>query len=88
VNDSTSKVTFDRIKQPVSYHVRFDADSFIGTSEPYTNPDMPKSAGKVTFYSVGKKTATGGLAGWAAIHLVSKPDSVVGKVTWSGTKAP
>jgi hypothetical protein len=88
VNDSTSRLAFTGTKEAVTYHVKFDADSFVGTSEPYMDPSLPKKMGKVTFYTVGRKTAAGGVAGWAALHLVSKPDSVVGKVNWSGTKAP
>jgi hypothetical protein len=88
VNDTTDKLTLAGVKEPITYHVKYDADSFIGTSQPYTDPSLPKGTGKVVFKTVGRKTSANGVAGWAALHLVSKPDSVVSKVTWVGTKAP
>ena len=46
VNDSTSKIAFEGTKDTVTYSVRFDADSFIGTSKPYIDPSLPKGAPK------------------------------------------
>ena len=87
VSDSTGKVTFTGTKTTVMFSTRFDADSFISTSKSYTDPSLPKGAPKVTFVSVGRMK-NGTMMGTAALHLASKPDSVLGVVVWTATKAP
>ena len=87
VTDSTGKLTFADKKGSVEYSMKFDADSFIATSKAYDDPSLPKGAPKVTFVSVGR-VKNGAMSGTAALHLASKPDSVLGKVTWTATKAP
>ncbi len=86
-SDSTGKLTFADNKGTVDYSSKLDADSLMATSKPYTDPALPKGSPKVTFVSVGR-VKNGAMSGAATLHLASKPDSVLGKVTWTATKAP
>jgi hypothetical protein len=89
VTDSTGKFTFTTggAKQPVDYAIKLDADSAIATSQPYTDPTLPKGTPKVVFRSVARMK-DGKLVGTSNLMLASKPDSVIGKATWEATKAP
>jgi len=86
-SDSTGKLTFADAKGSVDYSSKLDADSLIATSKAYNDPQLPKGSPKVIFKSIGR-LQNGALAGTATLHLASKPDSVLGKVTWTATKAP
>ena len=87
VNDSTAKLTDVKSKQSVEYALKFDADSMIATSKPWTPPPSPKGAPKVIDRAVGR-LKDGKMIGVATTVLASKPDSVVAKSNWEATKAP
>jgi hypothetical protein len=87
VTDSTSKFIAQGSKDSVDVVLRYDADSMIATSAPYTDPAAPKGTPKVTFRSVGR-LKDGKLVGNATVMLASKPDSVVARSRWEATKAP
>ena len=87
VNDSTAKLTDVKSKQSVEYALKFDADSMIATSKPWTPPPSPKGAPKVIDHAVGH-LKDGKLVGVATTVLASKPDSVLAKSNWEATKAP
>jgi len=87
INDSTAKLTDDKTKQSVEYSVKFDADSMIGTSKPWSGGSPVKGAPKVIDHTVGR-LKDGKFVGVATMVLASKPDSVVGHSTWEATKAP
>ena len=59
----------------------------VATSAPFLPPSAKKGSPKVQFVSIGR-IKDGQLAGTANIVLASKPDSVVARHTFSGTKAP
>jgi len=86
-SDSTGKFMPAGSKDSVSFTTKYDADSSISTSAPYTDPTMGKKAPKVMFRSVAH-LKDGKLVGTANLMLASKPDSVIGKSTWEATKAP
>ena len=85
--DSTGVLTFTSAKGSVDYTTKYDGDSLMATSKAYNDPQLPKGAPKVIFMSVGRLN-NGTMSGTATLHLASKPDSVIGKVTWTATKAP
>jgi len=87
VNDSTAKLTDTKTKRSVEYALKFDADSMIATSKPWTPPPSPKGAPKVIDHAVGH-LKDGKLVGMATTVLASKPDSVLAKSNWEATKAP
>jgi hypothetical protein len=86
INDSTQKWVLDGSKDSVSFSRKFDADSMIATSMPYTNPQAPKGP-KVVFHSVGRMK-DGKLVGTATVTLATKPDSVVQRTRWEASRAP
>jgi hypothetical protein len=86
-SDSTGKFVPAGSKDSVAFTTKYDADSAIVTSAPYTDPTMGKKAPKVTFRSIAR-VKDGKLVGTATVMLASKPDSVIGKSTWEATKAP
>ena len=86
-SDSTAKFVFAGRKDSVNLKIKYDADSSITTSAPYTDPAAPKNAGKVTFHSIAHMK-DGKLVGVAHISPVAKPDTVVATVNWEATKAP
>ncbi len=86
-SDSSGKFVPAGSKDSVSFTTKYDADSSMSTSAPYTDPTMGKKAPKVMFRSVAR-LKDGKLVGTANLVLASKPDSVVGKSTWEATKAP
>ncbi|HJU75843.1 MAG TPA: hypothetical protein VJ717_19030 [Gemmatimonadaceae bacterium] len=63
----------------------FDADSFVATTTPYRDPNLPGRP-QVTTRAVGRLVA-GKLLGTSTTMLVSKPDSVVMRNRWEATKA-
>ena len=63
----------------------FDADSFVATTTPYRDPNLPGRP-QVTTRAVGRLMA-GKLVGTATTMLANKPDSVVGRSRWEATKA-
>ena len=85
VNDSTSHMMLEGVPDTIAYHVTFDADSLIATSESYTTPDMPDTP--VTFRSVGRLD-NGMLRGTVDIRLASNADSVLERHRWEATRAP
>ena len=86
-SDSTGKFVAAGSKDSVSFTTKYDADSSITTSAPYTDPTMGKKAPKVIFRSIAR-LKDGKLVGTANVMLASKPDSVVARSTWEATKAP
>jgi hypothetical protein len=87
VTDSTGKFILAGSKDTVATTSKFDGDSTMVTSAPYTDPSAPKGSPKVMFRSVGRMK-DGKLVGVAAISPAAKPDTVVAKVNWEATKAP
>ncbi|HJU75842.1 MAG TPA: hypothetical protein VJ717_19025 [Gemmatimonadaceae bacterium] len=73
-------------KDTVTFTSVIDGDSAVATSAPYTDQMLPNKP-QVTFRSVARKQGDK-IAGTAALMLVSKPDSVVGRVRWEATKSP
>jgi hypothetical protein len=86
-SDSTAKIVFAGSKDSVNFKIKYDADSSISTSAPYTDPNAPKKSGKVTFHSIAR-LKDGKLVGVAHISPVAKPDTVIATVNWEATKAP
>lgn len=85
VTDSTGTLTYTGSKTKVPYSMKFDGDSMMATSEPYIEP---KTTGpKQVFHAFGW-LKDGKLSGHSTATLASKPDSVLGRVTWTATKAP
>ena len=84
VTDSTGTLTYEGTKVAIPYSIKFDADSMIAVSRPYT---APKAKVKQVFHSVGW-LKDGKLSGHSTATLASKPDSVLSKATWVATKAP
>jgi len=85
--DSTGKTISEGQKDSVAYSVRYDADSMIATSAPYTDPTLPKGTPRVMYRSVGR-LKDGKLVGTSALMLASKPDSVIARSTWEATRTP
>lgn len=85
VNDTTSHMMLEGVPDTIAYHVTFDGDSLIATSEPYTTPDRPDTP--VTFRSVGRLD-NGMLRGTVDIRLASNADSVLERNRWEATRAP
>lgn len=85
-SDSTATLTFVGAPGSVRYTTRFDADSLIATSVPYTRPAPPKGP-KVVFHSVGR-LRDGKLVGTVMHTLASKPDSIVDRARWEASRAP
>jgi hypothetical protein len=85
VDERTSHMMLEGVPDTIVYTVRYDADSLIATSEPYTTPDMPNTP--VTFRSVGRLD-NGTLRGTVAIRLASNADSVLERNRWEATRAP
>jgi hypothetical protein len=85
VDETTSHMMLEGVPDTIAYSVRYDADSLIATSEPYTTPDMPNTP--VTFRSVGR-LENGTLRGTVAIRLASNADSVLERNRWEATRAP
>ena len=85
ITDSTGTITNAASKQKISYSVKFDGDSMISTSEPYV--DATTKGPKEVFHAVGW-LKDGKLSGHSTATLASKPDSVLGRITWTATKAP
>jgi hypothetical protein len=83
VNDSTGTLTSSTSSDTISYSVKYDADSMIATSKPYTMTASPKAP--VVFRSVGR-LKDGKLVGTNTITLAAKPDSVVARSHWEATK--
>ena len=84
VSDSTGTLTYDGTKMAIPYSIKLDADSMISTSQPYL---PPKGKVKQVFHAVGWMK-DGKLSGHSTATMASKPDSVLGKITWVATKAP
>jgi len=76
-------------KDTVAYtYTLSGADSVTWTSAAYTPPAPPKSP-KLIDHVVGRMSGSGGRwAGTIVSVLASKPDSVVSRTRWEGTKAP
>jgi hypothetical protein len=85
VTDSTGTLTNAGSKQKLPYSIKFDADSMISTSQPYVD-EMTKGP-KQVFHAVGW-LKDGKLSGHSTTTLASKPDSVLGRITWTASKAP
>lgn len=86
-SDTTGAITFLKTKVSVDFRTKIDGDSVISTSNPYSDPTLPKGTPKVTFRAVGRMK-DGKMSGTSAIMLASKPDSVLGHSSWEATKAP
>lgn len=85
LSDTTSHMMLEGLPDTIAYHVTFDSDSLIVTSEPYTTPDRPDTP--VTFRSVGRLD-NGMLRGTVDIRLASNADSVLERNRWEATRAP
>ena len=83
--DSTGTLTNAKSKQKIPYSIRFDGDSMIATSQPFVDQTM--KGPKQVFRAVGRMK-DGTLSGHSTAMLASKPDSVLGRITWTATKAP
>ena len=86
-SDSTGWITFAGSKDTTKFTTKFDADSSMSMSGPYKDPSMGKNPPMVMFRS-GAHKKDGKLVGTATIVLASKPDSVIGRATWEGSKVP
>lgn len=84
-NDSTGTLTNAASKQKIHYSIKFDGDSMISTSEPYV--DATTKGPKQVFHATGWMK-DGKLSGHSVATLASKPDSVLGRITWTASKAP
>ena len=85
VTDSTGTLTNVGGKQKVPYSIKFDGDSMVATSQPYVD-EMMKGP-KQVFHAIGR-LKDGKLTGYSTTTLASKPDSVLGRSTWTASKAP
>jgi hypothetical protein len=85
--DSTSKIIMEGSADSIAMTIRYDADSMVATSAPFTDPNLPKGAPQVTFRSVGRMK-DGKLVGTSMAMLASKPDSVVTRSRWEATRTP
>jgi len=85
VTDSTGTITNAASKQKISFTTKFDADSMISPPEPYV--DATTKGPKEVFHAVGW-LKDGKLSGHSTATLASKPDSVLGRITWTASKAP
>ncbi|MEO6525848.1 MAG: hypothetical protein ABIP93_04420 [Gemmatimonadaceae bacterium] len=85
VTDSTGTLTNVGSKTKVPYSIKFDADSMISTSQPYV--DEQTKGPKQVFHAVGW-LKDGKLSGHSTATMASKPDSVLGRITWTASKAP
>lgn len=85
VDDTTSHLVFEGVPDTVAYHVTYEADSLVATSEPYTTPNMPGTP--VTFRSVGRLD-NGVLRGTVDVRLASNADSVLERNRWEASRAP
>jgi len=84
-NDSTGTLTNAASKQKIHYSIKFDGDSMISTSEPFV--DATTKGPKQVFHATGWMK-DGKLSGHSVATLASKPDSVLGRITWTASKAP
>ena len=84
-NDSTGTLTNAASKQKIHYSIKFDGDSMISTSEPFV--DATAKGPKQVFHATGWMK-DGKLSGHSVATLASKPDSVLGRITWTASKAP
>jgi hypothetical protein len=85
--DSTGKTISEGAKDSVAYTIRYDADSMIATSAPYTDPSLPKGTPPVMYRSVGR-LKDGKLVGTSSVMFAAKPDSVISRSTWEATRTP
>jgi hypothetical protein len=85
VTDSTGTLTYTGSKTKVPYSIKFDGDSMISTSQPYVDPTA--KGPKQVFHAIGWMK-DGKLSGHSTATLASKPDSVLGRITWTASKAP
>jgi hypothetical protein len=85
LTDSTGTITYAGSKTKIPYSIKFDGDSMISTSQPYVEPNT--KGPKQVFRAIGW-LKDGKLSGHSTATLASKPDSVVGRVTWTASKAP
>lgn len=83
----TGKLLAQGSKDTVLYTMVFAGDSMTATSSAYNDVTLPKGAPKVTFVSVGRMVGAK-LVGTSALHLESRPDSLIGRGKWEATKAP
>jgi hypothetical protein len=86
-SDSTGKLVFEGTRDSVPFRTRFDGDSMVSTSDPYTARGAARGAPKVMFRSAGR-LRDGKLVGTSATMLASKPDSVINRTRWEATRAP
>lgn len=86
MTDSTGRLAMEGRADTVAYTVRFDGDSMIVTSAAYVEPDMPGRP-RVMFRSVGRLDGAT-LSGTSVTVLADRPDSVVARTEWSGTRVP
>ena len=85
VTDSTGTLTYAGSKTKIPYSITCDGDSMISTSQPYVEPNT--KGPKQVFRAIGW-LKDGKLSGHSTATLASKPDSVLGRVTWTASKAP
>ncbi len=86
VSDMEGNLVIEGSPDTVHYTMTFDADSFVATSTPYSDPSMPTGP-KLIFRSVGR-LQDGKLVGTSTNMLADKPDSIVSHDHFSGSKAP
>lgn len=80
------KMVFEGSPDTLTLTSSFDADSMFTTSPPYDDPSTPTKE-MVIFRSVGR-LQDGKLVGTSTVMLADKPDSVVARSRWEGTRAP
>ena len=86
--DSTGTVLYEGTKKPVALKAVFSGDSVMFMPvEPFDAPNARKGAPKVAFTAVGR-VRDGKFVGNSTMFLASKPDSVLARREFEGTRAP
>lgn len=76
------------VPDTIAFTSTFDADSMMGTSEPYKDRTLPAGSPRVIWKSVGRMTADGKLAGTTSLRPADKPDSVIQTMRWEAARKP
>ena len=85
-SDSTGVWVLEGAKDSIPLRSRFEGDSMITTSAPFTSPTSPRGP-RVVLRSTGR-LRDGRLEGTGVLALATNPDSVVSRSRWRAERAP
>jgi hypothetical protein len=88
VGGSGTLVVISPVPDTIAFSSTFDADSMMGTSEPYTDATLPAGTPPVFWKSVGRLTADGKLVGTTSLRLATSPDSIIQTMRWTAARRP